>query len=338
MGKSKTLSPTKRAQIVAFKNIGMSQRCIAAELGVSKTAVQLALAKFSHTGTYRDSPRSGRPQKTNTREDRILRRFVSVNPKASLSVIKAEIEMYGIRLGKSTISRKLIKMNLGAYRSAKKPLLTPKMRSKRLAFARKYANWTADDWGKVMWSDESTFTQFGSFTSFVRRPKGFRFVQRYTTATIKHPESIMAWGCISTYGRGGLTILKKNERMNSRRYIQLLDGKLQVFMNIHSCTYFMQDSAPCHVSKESRDWFAGQGVRLMEWPGNSPDLNPIENVWRIMKGKVSLRRPRTLLELQHAIRQVWTLEVTRELCEKCITSMPRRILEVIKNNGGCTKY
>ena len=64
MGKNKTLSPTKRANIMALNDSGMTQRCIADKLGVSKTAVQQALAKFAHAGMYRATPRSGRPKKT----------------------------------------------------------------------------------------------------------------------------------------------------------------------------------------------------------------------------------------------------------------------------------
>jgi transposase len=145
MGKNKTLSPTKRAKIVALNETGMTQRCIADKVGVSKTAVQQALAKFAHAGTYRDAPRSGRPKKTTIRDDRIIRKFVSANPKASISVIKVEMETYGISLSKSTISRTLRKMDLGSYRSAKKPFLTPRMHSQRLAFAKKFVSWTPED-------------------------------------------------------------------------------------------------------------------------------------------------------------------------------------------------
>ena len=189
-----------------------------------------------------------------------------------------------------------------------------------------------------MWSDESTFAQLGQTALFVRRPKGQRFREKYTNPTVKHPDSLMVWGCISSQGRGGMTILKKNERVNSKRYIELLESKLKVFMNIHGCKIFMQDSAPCHVSKESRDWFQRNKIELLEWPGNSPDLNPIENVWRIMKVKVSARCPGSLLDLQFALKHVWALDITQELCKNCVNSMPRRLQAVIDNKGGHTKY
>jgi len=148
----------------------------------------------------------------------------------------------------------------------------------------------------------------------------------------------MAWGCISSFGRGCLTILPKNETVNSEKYIKVLQQKLKIFMNVHGCTYFMQDSAPCHVSKKTRNWLRSQKVRTIDWPGNSPDLNPIENIWRCMKHKVAFRYPSNLADLQHAIRQVWAFEITDELCRKCTESMPRRLQAVIANKGGITKY
>ena len=60
------------------------------------------------------------------------------------------------------------------------------------------------------------------------------------------------------------------ETMNSDKYIQLMTEKLKVFMNIHKSEIFMQDSAPCHVSKKSLAWFRQQGIKTLDMPGNSP--------------------------------------------------------------------
>lgn len=338
MGKGKNLSPTKRAQILAYSRSGRSQRDIAALLGVSKTSVQQALAKFDSSGSFKDARRSGRPRKTTIQDDRIVRRLVKAFPKISAHAICSELKNAGVNVHRSTVSRRLKGMNLSAYKPAKKPRLTEEMKRRRLAFANRYKHWTVSDWRKVMWSDECSFLQFGQYASHVRRPRGQRYVEKYTIATVKHPPTIMVWGCMSSFGRGCLTVLNRNERIDSKRYIELMENKLKLFMTIHQCEIFMQDSAPCHVSKASLAWFQKQKIRLLEWPGNSPDLNPIENVWRCMKGKVSSRCPKSLPELQYAIRQVWTLDITRELCRNCIDSMPRRLKSVIENRGGPTKY
>jgi len=298
MGKSPSLLPTKRAQIVAFRKTGMSQVAICKQLNVSRCAVQNALRKFDDGGGFSDAARSGRPKKTTVNDDRIIRRTVIINPRATTADAQRELLTAGVNVHRSTISRRLKTMDLRAFKPAKKPLLTVAMRRKRLEFAKAYRNWTADDWGRVLWSDESSITQFGHISPFVRRPLGSRYVSKYTQATVKHPPSIMIWGCITAKGREALEILAKNVRVDSKLYIDILQRKLENFMVILDCDLFMQDSAPCHVSKASMAWLRTHNIKTLDWPGNSPDLNPIENVWRKVKDLVGKRITTSIPELE----------------------------------------
>jgi len=340
MGKRPSLSPTKRAQIVALQRTGLSQVAISHELGISRKAVQVALKKFEATGSYRDAARSGRPRKTSKKDDRVIRRLVFTRPTATTADVQRQLATAEIHIHRSTISRRLKAMNLKAFRPARKPLLTPAMRKRRLQFAKAHRHWTAQEWRKVLWSDECSLSQFGRYVQFVRRPSGYmyRYAEKYTQATMKHPPSIMVWACISASGRGGLEVIPRNSRMDSKMYMNILEKKLENFLVIHDCDTFMQDSAPCHVSKVTKAWFARKNIHTLDWPGNSPDLNPIENVWRKFKDLVAMRKPSSLVELEAAIKSVWTMEITPELCTACVESMPQRLQAVIDAKGGPTKY
>lgn len=80
------------------------------------------------------------------------------------------------------------------------------------------------------------------------------------------------------------------------------------------------------------------GIESLDWPGNSPDLNPIENVWSLMSVKIRQKKPKSLLELMKTIEKVWFEEITAEYLEALYDSMPNRIKCVIKAKGGTTKY
>ena len=339
MGKKSSLSETKRAQIVVLSEEGYSEREISAKMQCSKTAVHTALKNFNNYGSYKDLKRSGRPKKTSPRDDLTIKRIAVRSPTSSLKKIRAALLGKGTDVHITTVSRRLrFNFGLKSYKPARKPRLTPLMKSKRLAFAKEHAAWTSEDWSKIMFSDECTLQQFVVRKKNVRRPVGKRFEERYTVSTIKHPPSQMVWGAFSRSGTAGLYFLPPGSTMNGSRYVDLLKGKLEMHMNIHQCTVFMHDGAPCHRSKIVKQFLSEKNVATLGWPGNSPDLNPIENLWEILKNKVAEKQPSSAGALNHAIKEVWVKEISRDYCEKLICSMPKRIHAVIKNKGGHTKY
>uniref|UniRef100_A0A9J8DCQ8 Tc1-like transposase DDE domain-containing protein n=1 Tax=Cyprinus carpio carpio TaxID=630221 RepID=A0A9J8DCQ8_CYPCA len=100
---------------------------------------------------------------------------------------------------------------------------------------------------------------------------------------------------------------------------------------------FQHDLAPSHSAKTTGKWFTDHGITVLNWPANSPDLNPIENLWDILKRKLRDARPNTLDELKAAIEASWA-SITPQQCHRLIASMPRRIEAVISAKGFPTKY
>ncbi len=141
----------------------------------------------------------------------------------------------------------------------------------------------------------------------------------------------MVWGCISTYGMGSLHVLEGI--MNAERYIKVLE---QHMLPSRRCV-FQQDNAKPHTAAITAAWLRSRRVRVLNWPACSPDLSPIENIWRIIKRKIRQRRPRTLQQLETYIRQEWDQIPTPKL-QKLITSMPRRLQTVLKRRGDATPW
>ncbi len=209
----------------------------------------------------------------------------------------------------------------------------------RIAFCKHYQHWTVEQWKKVLFSDETLIKQFQTAKSFVRRPSGCRYESKYTVSTVKNSPSVMVWGAISGQGRGGLWIMPKNSTITGQVYLSILQEKLPLFMHILDCDYFQQDGAPVHTCKLVTKWLAESRIELIkDWPGNSPDLNVIENCWVLLKSKVALKYPKNETELKAAIVDVWTREISVEYCQKLVESMPKRIQAVLANKGHSIKY
>ncbi|KAL7870253.1 hypothetical protein SRHO_G00077500 [Serrasalmus rhombeus] len=114
-----------------------------------------------------------------------------------------EWQRAGVSTSERTVRRRLLEDGLLSRRAAKKPLLSKKNIKRRLTFCRKYWDWTAEDWGKVIFSDEAPFRLFGtSGKMIVRRRKGERYHEFCVMPTVKHPETIHVRGCFSSRGVG----------------------------------------------------------------------------------------------------------------------------------------
>lgn len=102
---------------------------------------------------------------------------------------------------------------------------------------------------------------------------------------------------------------------------------------------FMQDNAPAHTAKVVKDFLDRERVSVLTWPANSPDLNPIENIWGLMKRKLQQQTVMKKEQLREALNDIWLRDDSlRQAISSAIDSMPRRIEAVIAAKGGVTKY
>lgn len=193
---------------------------------------------------------------------------------------------------------------------------------------------------QVCFSDESIFTVMEESSQYVRRRQNEEFKADCIQQTVKHPTSVMVWAVMSIKGPGRFCIVEGT--MRQEQYINVLKDRLLPQINEwhpdKDCI-FMHDGAPCHKAKSVTKFLAEHQVRTLPWPGNSPDMNPIENLWAIVKRRVRKTKITTKHELISKLIKVWFHDDDiKKSCKSLIESMPTRINALIKNRGQHTKY
>ena len=148
----------------------------------------------------------------------------------------------------------------------------------------------------------------------------------------------MLWGCFSYHGVGRLYMTRG--KVDAPYYCKILKfcakPSLQAIYGDTEC-FFQHDNAPVHTAASSRKAIDDLGMNAIWWPGQSPDLNPIEHLWAQMKRKLHGRRFKNAQELFEGAKNEWC-KVEKQNLEKLVESMPRRIQACIKARGGATKY
>ncbi|KAG2464911.1 TCB2 transposase, partial [Polypterus senegalus] len=347
--KSKELSVDLRDRIVSRHKSGKGYRKISAALKVSMSTVASIICKWKKFETTRTLPRAGRPSKLSDQGKRALVKEVTKN----LMITLSELQRSSVERGepsRRTTTSAAIHQTQGDPRAPcplMGPELTAQQHAARLAFAIEYQNWQMHHWCPVLFTDESRcllanskIELFGlNSKRYVWRQPGTAHHLSNTVPTVKHGGgSIILWGCFSAAGTGRLVAIEG--KMNVAKYRDILDKNLLQSakdLRLGRRFTFQQDNDPKHTTKITKEWLHNNSVTVLEWPSQSPDLNPIEHLWRDLKMAVHQRLPSNLTELERICKEEWQ-RIPKSRCEKRVASFPRRLMAVLAQKGASTKY
>ena len=166
----------------------------------------------------------------------------------------------------------------------------------------------------------------------------------------------MVWGGMTGYGLTTLHFVTHGARINSDYYIENIlekivkpafsreshDGSIveRKLFSVQEKGLFQQDGARCHTSAKTIRWLDDNlpsYIHPKNWPPNSPDLSPIENIWSILSTSVYRDpAPKTVIQLKRRLRQAWK-SVTHEILSNLMNSMSGRMQDVIKMKGNTVR-
>ena len=340
MAKVRNLSTEERVKVTVLHEEGYSSRQIANKLKCNQSTVIRLIKKKQITDQVVDKARSGRPRKSSSRDDRVLRRLSLTNRKLTSPQLAHQwMESCSAHVSPSTVRRRCLEFGLKGCRARRKPLVTADQRKRRVAWARAHKDWTIQQWEKVLFSDESTFCILGDHSkTFVRRFQGEAFKPMCLELTVKHPTKIMVWGCMAANGMGQFKIIEG--MMNADKYITTLQNvMLPSARDLFQADFlFQDDNAPCHRARKVMNWMEETKIQRLDWPAQSPDLNPIEYLWHILSKRVAEHNPRTKRQLIEALIAAWHHLVQPQQLQRLVHSMPARCRLVIKHKGWPTRY
>ena len=336
----KQLTSIQRAQIIVLLEEGKSPKEIAIKFKIDRSTVVRTLQKYNSKKSFEHSKGNGRPK---VLDSFLLAKIVEENeadPKKSLRKISKSLEKkHNTKISYSSVRNGLISTNRTAYSAINKPFLSKKNIISRFEFS-KYVIKTSDELIKsIIFSDESKFELFNTKKrSFVWRKPGTGLQNKHLNPTVKFGGgSVMVWGCFSYYGVGKLVFI--DGIMDAARYCNILANNLissakELNMNEF---IFQQDNDPKHTSKLAKSYFEENKIKVMPWPAQSPDMNPIENLWGIIKVRVAELQPKTKEELKHAIISTWN-EMTPEITMKLVNSFSERAIALYNAKGNHINY
>uniref|UniRef100_A0AAQ4QBR4 Tc1-like transposase DDE domain-containing protein n=1 Tax=Gasterosteus aculeatus aculeatus TaxID=481459 RepID=A0AAQ4QBR4_GASAC len=201
---------------------------------------------------------------------------------------------------RTTISTALHKSGLFGSVARRKPLLSKKHMTACLKDSQTMRN-------KILWSDETKIELFGlNAKRHVWRKAGTAHHLANTIPTVKRAGgSIMLWGCFLVGGTGRRVRIEG--KMNAAMYRDILDENMlqsALDLRLGQRFIFQQDNDLEHTAKITKKWLR-DSVNVLEWPSQSPDLSPIEHLWRDLKMAVHRRSPSNLMELERFCKEEW---------------------------------
>jgi hypothetical protein len=297
--------------------------------------VSLWVNRWRDERSVADADRSGCPRCTTDDTDQEIGLLSDNQPTLTPKDIKRELQL---PVSPHTISRRLDEIDLYGRVQETEHELDEFDIQRRLAFANQYLHWTEDQWARVFFSDETNFYLGQHGRTYVRRPVGMSHDPKYMRKVSQLHGKVSLWGCICAEGLGHAELYAGS--LDSTRHRDILRHSLiSSFRQFYpdGPWYFQQDNVRFHTTPDTVTYLHEKGITLIEWPPWSPDLNPIENLWNVIKARVYARFPQSMEEMEQFIREehaAMDLKFISHICR----SMPRRLQLLLDNNGHKISY
>lgn len=320
MPRGSVLTDNEKDQIDDYKKNGLSYRQIAAKIKRSSTVIANYVKNPS---AYNTIKRPGRKPILNERDKRAICKKAS-NSSVSSSQIISQLRL---NVSRWTINRAI---NNSGARLNRKPTEPAVDKVKRLEWARNHMTWNKE-WEKVVWSGEKKFNLDGPHRDDDSKSERLSSRLRRNLAS----GCVTIWAAFGHNGKSDIVLVDK--RSNANHYRSLLETHMDNIRHkiLSDGVIFQLDDAIIDRANVAKQWFKDKNIDLLELPPLSRDLNPIENLWAILVGRIypNDKQYATVIDLQKAIVDEWEKISLKELRNQT-TSMTNRIFELIRNQGG----
>ena len=367
------LSPQSRKALVEHWLEHKSVSGSARQFNVTYKVAQKWIARHQSSSAYRDAPRSGRPPSISSEMAAKSLDMLMSNQHGGVQAVSREVCRQGLTSGvpnRITLSRAMQKeaANQGfVYRPEQgKPdkRMNDDTKQKRLAFCTARQN-KRRCWAGVMYTDRCKFQHRYPGESVPRISYHKKGGPRRKAKSVNHAASVNVYAGITKYGvtkihivAGGTTGMtskylnkqgKRSKNITSSEYEDVLrgtflpQGKLLFSRQGIAHWVLQQDNDPTHavakgVIKQWNEKNPGHTVTLLaNWPPNSPDLNPIENLWGDVQARLDAAGYQTFKEFKAGVEKELK-NVDLEKLKNLVNSMNKRLASCINLQGEKTKY
>ncbi|GFT60394.1 transposable element Tcb2 transposase [Trichonephila clavipes] len=343
MSQQRDLPESMAWRVIGRLESGQTQRGVADAVGVARSVVARLWNRLQETGNVRRRPGAGRPRATTSTDDRYIQLTARRNRTENATQLQRQLLLAtGRRVSSQTVRNRLHEGGLYARRPMVCIPLTPHPRAARRRWAAEHRDWEQHDWSQVLFIDESRFSlECDTRRVLVWRDRGIRNNPAFVRERSQYRRAgWMVWGGISIGGRTDLHIIR-NGTLTGRRYAdEILRPHVIPYAGaIGDSFVFQDDNARPHRARLVENMLEAETIQRMELPACSPDLNPIEHVWDMLRRRFAARPrpPATVRDLQIALREEWN-SIPQSLIDNFIASMANRCAAVLAVRGDHTPY
>lgn len=332
------LPEVDRWTIVALHNEGYTPSHIHHLHGWTRDTIYRWIRTYERTGTVDDAYRLGRPSKVTRSVQQAIRQQMRNKQRRSSRYMAHKLARdRTATLTYRTVQSAAHDMGLRPFKVRNIPNITQPIQQRRIAFAYAYAT---QDWREVLFVDEKKFQLWqrgNDKNDVVWSYKKDDVPQR---RLVRNAPAVTVWAGICVNGKTPLHFIQAN--LTSAEYIQILDQTMlpatqRLFTD--NTWLLLQDSATPHTAAPTITWLNNHDIQYIPpnmWPSNSPDFNPIENIWSILNEKIQNTKARTRDGLIRATQHQWD-SLSMDIIVNAIESIPGRLHICIQTGGKYTQ-